>query len=1152
MAQQNPNIQFLIVKGSQLSYSLDVEKITDFPLALTYSIKDVQDPNSSKGSFSKTFSIPATKNNNTILSDLFSDSLYDSYQYIEDWDAQIFVDGLLILQGKFQIKGSSYQGIAQSYDCNVYGENFKWVNALSELNLCDIDFDAGNFFPDAPTNATIGKTAIENTWQFGLAGETIGGVQTHMVYPLVNAGKWNYMDDGNAFVSPSDMSPAFYFYNMLKVIFAKQGYTIESSFFETDWFKRLVSYMPKEDFLNSNSVIEQYSFSYENNTPTDFKTPLNYQNTGGTPNDCSGVVGNTWHGQMTDLTLVCPSCDPSNLITQQSFSFQFDIQTPMNFLGLASDAKPTIAGWFWGSYGINNNSGNRTTWLAANPCSNGNEYVGLDFSCVACDIFNGTNTQQVFPSTSKFETSYLGTYEFNGSMQLEMDNSYELTNPVYAYDGSTNNATRGTGNGGVGIDCQDIEQGSVNDYNITYRGTTYVFNVYLVHYKATTGRHHIVAVNSERKLNNSSPYWTKYFCNDYPLGATNLVSTLGFSGVQIDILNANDKVYMYSEVTCEVRNAVTNNFFSESPAIGLTQMKYKCNEQKFSGNITPTLIEGGSIDLASLLPCDTSQLDWVNGLTGMFNLMWASDEVSKTIRVEPRDMFFDTVSNAIDWTKKLDHSQAQTNVYIYDALKRNLCFTYENDSNDKFVEERNRRRGQNCELGSHSLNLGELFTNEEQKIGSDFYSPSYMFYDNTISDNANAYKQPFVPVIHSEYSTIWNASSNAALPEKTTDYNPRILTWFGLQPLNQADGIDAANTWRWGYDNNSDAVESLTTYPFAGVYCDQDGTLGGSLVINSITYNNPSLYFENSDINSVSTAPPYAQTSGLYKMFWEFNILTLIKRPIIKKAFFKLTPKDIANLDFKKLIHLKSSQSDTYWILNKITDYKAGANQLTSVELFEYHNTRPLESDFPYLSEGNGKNDTPQWSDFDFELVNNGVIKLPPNLMQNNLGIYDTTKIPILSKGTQSSSLPTKQPDNILPTGQKTATSYFDAGTRAPIGGNLGNSGNIGNNNNINVGAISIGNNIINQKSNQIVIGDGNNTKSLSAIEMTTNGRTAFAIKSDGIFREGGGGVIYYEDATTGEVREVITGVPQTAQNLYGKPIKLFYTRVTHNDEGII
>jgi len=1152
MAQNKPNVQFLIVKGSGLSYALDVEEVTDFPLALTYSIKDVQDPSSSKGSFSKTFSIPATKNNNTILSDLFSDSLYDSFQYIEDWDAQIFIDGLLILQGKFQIKGSTYEGIPQSYDCNVYGENFKWVNALSELNLCDIDFSAGNFFPDAPINATIGKTAIEDTWQFGLAGETIGGAQTHIVYPLVNTGKWNYTDDGNAFVSPSDMSPAFYFYNMLKVIFAKQGYTIESTFFETDWFKRLVSYMPKIDFVNSPTVIEQYSFEYENNTPTDFKTPLNYQNTGGTPNDCSGVVGNTWHGQMTDLALVCPSCDPSNLITQQSFSFQFDIQTPTNFLSLSSTDKPTIAGWFWASYGINNNSGNRTTWLMDSPCNAGDEYVGLDFTCVACDIFNGTNTQQVFPSTSTFETSYLGTYEFNGSMQLEMDNSYELTNPVYAYDGSTNNVTRGTGNGGVGIDCSYGGSNPDGSYEVDNRGTTYVFNVYLVHYKATTGRHHIVATNSERKLNNSNPDFNHYFCDSYPLGATNLVSTLGFSGVQIDILNANDKVYMYSEVTCEIRLREETNFYMSNKVIGLTQMKYRCKEQRFNGNLTPNLIVGGSIDLASLLPCDTLQLDWVNGLTGMFNLMWASDEVSKTIKVEPRDMFFDSVSNAIDWTDKLDNAQPQTNEYIYDALKRNLCFTYENDSTDGFVEERNRRRGQNCELGSHSLNLGELFTNEEQRIGSDFYSPSYMFYDKTISDNPSAYKQPFVPVIHSEYSTVWNASSNAALPEKTNDYNPRILTWFGLQPLNQADGIDAANTWRWGYNNNSAALENLSTYPFAGVYSDQDGTLGGSLVINSITYNNPSLYFEKSEINAVSTAPPYVQTSGLYEMFWEFNILTLIKRPIIKKAFFKLTPTDIANLDFGKLIHIQSSQSDTYWILNKINDYKAGANNLTSVELFEYHNTRPLESDFPYLVEGNGKNDTPQWSDFDFELVNNGVIKLPANLMQNNLGIYDTTKIPILSKGTESSSLPTKQNTVTLPSGQKTATSYFDAGTRAPVGGNLGNSGNIGNNNNVNVGSISIGNNIINTNSNQIVIGDGNNTKSLSAIEMTTNGRTAFAIKSDGIFREGGGGVIYYEDATTGEVREVITGVPQTAQDLYGKPIKLFYTRVTHNDEGII
>ena len=208
MAQFTPNIQFLIVKGSDLSQALDIEQTTDFPLAITYSIKDVQEPSSSKGSFSKTFTIPATGNNNEILKGIYSDSIYDAYQYVEDYDAQIFIDGMLVLQGKFNIKGTTYNNIPESYECVVFGENYKWVNALSELNLCDIDFTAGNFFPSAPSTATFGRDAMVDTWSFGQAGETIGGVQTHIVYPLVNTGKWNFTDAGVPFVSPSDMSPA--------------------------------------------------------------------------------------------------------------------------------------------------------------------------------------------------------------------------------------------------------------------------------------------------------------------------------------------------------------------------------------------------------------------------------------------------------------------------------------------------------------------------------------------------------------------------------------------------------------------------------------------------------------------------------------------------------------------------------------------------------------------------------------------------------------------------------------------------------------------------------------------------------------------------------------------------------------------------------
>ena len=85
MAQYSPNFEFQIFNtDTKERFDLDVEKITDYPLALTYSIKDVQDPSSSKGSYSKTFIIPATGHNNTTLKGLFSESLFDSHLYVED------------------------------------------------------------------------------------------------------------------------------------------------------------------------------------------------------------------------------------------------------------------------------------------------------------------------------------------------------------------------------------------------------------------------------------------------------------------------------------------------------------------------------------------------------------------------------------------------------------------------------------------------------------------------------------------------------------------------------------------------------------------------------------------------------------------------------------------------------------------------------------------------------------------------------------------------------------------------------------------------------------------------------------------------------------------------------------------------------------
>ena len=51
---------------SSILGTLDVTSHSEFPLALTFTISDIKDINARKGSFSKTFKIPATKNNNRI------------------------------------------------------------------------------------------------------------------------------------------------------------------------------------------------------------------------------------------------------------------------------------------------------------------------------------------------------------------------------------------------------------------------------------------------------------------------------------------------------------------------------------------------------------------------------------------------------------------------------------------------------------------------------------------------------------------------------------------------------------------------------------------------------------------------------------------------------------------------------------------------------------------------------------------------------------------------------------------------------------------------------------------------------------------------------------------------------------------------------
>ena len=97
------------------------------------------------------------------------------------------------------------------------------------------------------------------------------------------------------------------------------------------------------------------------------------------------------------------------------------------------------------------------------------------------------------------------------------------------------------------------------------------------------------------------------------------------------------------------------------------------------------------------------------------------------------------------------------------------------------------------------------------------------------------------------------------------------------------------------------------------------------------------------------------------------------------------------------------------------------------------------------------------------------------------------------------------------------------------------------------MGSISIGNEQNVNVPNQIVIGQGNNRLGNQSIQFTLNDRTAATVTNDGIFREGGGGCVYYEDTATGRIMEVVTGIPKV--DIIANTTTYYYTHVVKGNE---
>ena len=170
----NKNIE-LFVSGATTGTTIgQIDLFGDEPITLNYSITDIKDISKRNSSFSQSFTVPATKNNNILFNHIFnigSDSTFDPSKKTPSY---LMVDSQQVMTGNLQlvkIKVKDKNPI--SYDVVIYGESIDFVKSLGDKLLTDIDFSELNHVSNTET--------IVNSW-------TANTANSGYYYPLIDYG----------------------------------------------------------------------------------------------------------------------------------------------------------------------------------------------------------------------------------------------------------------------------------------------------------------------------------------------------------------------------------------------------------------------------------------------------------------------------------------------------------------------------------------------------------------------------------------------------------------------------------------------------------------------------------------------------------------------------------------------------------------------------------------------------------------------------------------------------------------------------------------------------------------------------------------------------------------------------------------------------
>ena len=922
---------------------LDVTSNEDFPLSLTFQNFDVRDFSTRNGAFSKTFSIPATSNNNSVLRNLWhSGWVRGSANATGNIPCTIYASNIPITSGKLRITKVVKDTEVKGYDCTFLGDNMDWASGIKDLDLKDLKFSSepyDTYYSTSGDSLLNGGIQAQPFVFSNIQGndDLVDAVDAQhyqknhdrLVYPLLSIGE-GISDRKHA--TDLEFIPCVYIKNVWDKIFQAQGYDVESTFCDSEYFRSLIM-------------------------------PLFFKRQGGMIDGGYGQIRLTLDDQ--DMT----------------YSYFWEESADDDVDGEDADSHPhrnTIENRSIGNVKLDRRYGTVA-------------HESLTPLGISTTLSTSTNNAQ----TPRVRFAFIGDFIEDNSEQEGVPT--QVGNVRHGASGQYTTVCKTTSSPATitfkpRVRHHRLVGGDWGSQHFKYKLVAEIWEIPTtsgVPQDDTTDIYKVIdtASNNDASNNNFLQDYTNY----PDLRRVRYVDLLvnrnpedeyqgdddaheGIQGRWDDVWSPTLEYTDYGTATANyigVISAVVTDYPSGHG--GSVEIAYQGGSQLTIQGEEEFRIGDDMSDIQFMLP-KGKQSDFVMGLAQMFNLQFHTDPIAKKVFVEPYDYFYNKTTNALDWSEKIDYSKDITEEFLHE-IKSNLVFKYKDASNDALLNQYNKKH--NIDWGAYEeVDEDGLFQKGEYLVENKFFSPSFNYKCAEYTDVTNSNPTPSYdswctfPIYLDEYAAV-GVQRNVDFPEKNFDIGARILCLIpataGYEPLAANDeyinlGGDTerrqyrshltgtGQVYAQATDNDLEAASTIVNEFARGNFFHLDrknGNKGTGVDLGFVTLGighkdasgveielDPNLSYNR--VKHFEIAKPldnYTITqNGLYFYFHSKMVNQLKNNPRLKVVYLNLDYQDILTLDFRNLIYLDG----VYYRINKISDFKPHKNESTKVELIEY------------------------------------------------------------------------------------------------------------------------------------------------------------------------------------------------------------------------